>query len=345
MRNRFFTPKKKFKIKDFISSLGGEVIQGNAELIVDDVKPLDQAEENHLSFLTNRKYFQQFLSSNAGACIIDNNAVEGAPTNMTLILAANPYAYYARVMEMLYPRTLPSASIGKIADIDKSASIGDNTVIENFVTIKQDVVIGKNCHIMAGSYIGANVQIGDNVTIYPNVVIECTVIGENVTVKSGAQIGQEGFGFATDVGKHIKIRHVGQVIIGNNVEIGSGTTIDRGSQGDTIIGDGVMIDNLVQIGHNVIIGAGSVIVSQVGIAGSTELGKYCVAGGQVGFAGHLKIADRTTFLGATKVAQSIEEPGKFFAGCPAMDAREWQRLTIMNKQLVKQRRRNAGSES
>jgi UDP-3-O-[3-hydroxymyristoyl] glucosamine N-acyltransferase len=340
MENRFFQPVKSLKIFEIISQIGGDLAQGSADLLIEDVRPLEKAQHNHISFLSNRKYYNDFLNSSAGACIVGPDSLVGAPSNMAIIVSANPYAYYARLMQIFYPIEIKEGKISPKASIGNDVSIGGSSVIDDFVTIGDGACIGNNCHIMAGCFIGRNVHIGDNVIIYPGNIIEYAIIGNNTVIKSGAKIGQEGFGFATENGKHIKIRHVGSVIIGNNVEIGSGTTIDRGSQGDTIIEDGVMIDNLVQIGHNVKIGMGSVIVAQVGIAGSTELGKYCVVGGQSGFAGHLKIADRTTFYGATKIAQNIEESGKFYAGSPAMNALDWKKLSILQQKTLKERNRD-----
>jgi UDP-3-O-[3-hydroxymyristoyl] glucosamine N-acyltransferase len=202
-------------------------------------------------------------------------------------------------------------------------------VIEDGVEIEEGSVIGSN------SYIGHNVKIGKGVRIDTNVTITNSIIGSSVVILPGARIGQDGFGFATHQGKHRKIFHTGRVIIEDDVEIGSNTTIDRGALKDTIIRKGARLDNLVQVAHNVNIGEGSILVSQVGVAGSTHVGKYCAFGGQAGFAGHLKIADGVRVGGQAGVQHDIDEPGATYFGTPASPIRDWQKQNLAIKKLVK----------
>jgi len=299
-----------------------------------NIAPIESAHIGDLTFLSNKKYTSVLASSLATACIIDSDYDGVVPNNMHLLRSKNAYYSYALALSLFYaPRV--SKDIGSA--IHPSARIGTNCQIGHYVVIEANVEIGNNVIIGAGTFIGQGVKIGDNVTIGPNVVIAYTIIGDDVVILPGAKIGQDGFGFATHKMKHYKIFHVGRVIIGNDVEIGANTTIDRGSLNDTVIGDGVRIDNLVQIGHNVSIDCGTIVVAQVGIAGSTTIGKYCALGGQVGISGHLKIADRVQIAGQGGVIQDITEPGLILGGTPAIPIRDWHRQSIMLKKMTSKR--------
>ena len=224
--------------------------------------------------------------------------------------------------------------VDKNSFIHENAKIGKNVTILDGVSIEDDVEIGDNSTIEQNTVIKHGVKIGKNAKIASNVSIRYSIIGDDVVILDGAKIGQDGFGFATEKGVHYRIFHFGKVIIGNDVEIGANTTIDRGSSSDTVIEDCCRIDNLVQIGHNVKIEKGSILVGQVGIAGSTRIGKYCVLGGQVGIAGHLSIADMTTIAAQSGIVKNVDTKGQVLGGMPAVPIKDWHKQSILLKNMV-----------
>jgi UDP-3-O-[3-hydroxymyristoyl] glucosamine N-acyltransferase len=335
----FFTNFGPFSLKE-IAKISESVLRFPAassrdqDFLINDVAPMDLAEEHVITFLANKKYLPLLAKTNASACFIEEKYVDKAPANMILLISGNPYKSYALTASAFYPTEKRKMFIGKNISIHSSSTIGVNHHIEPNVCIGANVVIGNNCYIGAGSVIADGVIIGDNCHISSCVTISHTIIGDDVLIHPGARIGQDGFGFASDRYGHYKIPQLGRVLIGNKVEIGANTCIDRGSGNDTIIEDGCMIDNLVQIGHNVKLGKNSVIVAQVGISGSTKLGDFVVVGGQVGISGHLnigtgaKIAARS---GVIKDVEAMEEQG----GYPAIPIMQWHRQTILLKKLAK----------
>jgi UDP-3-O-[3-hydroxymyristoyl] glucosamine N-acyltransferase len=307
---------------------------GSQDLLISSIAPLAEASADDLSFLSNQKYLDEFNKTNAGACIVPHGFQVQNNKKIVLLKSKNPYLAYSKAIDLFYrsnkdrePQIMPSAYISKTAKIGKSCYIGHNVVIED------DAVIGDNCIIESGSVVEHGVTIGARAKIGQNVIISYSVIGDDCLILSGAKIGQDGFGFASDKGVHYKIFHTGRVIIGNNVEIGANTTIDRGSMSDTVIEDLCRIDNLVQIAHNVKIGKGSVIAAQVGIAGSTGIGSHCVIGGQVGFAGHLKIGDQVQIAGGSGVGADVPDKS-IIGGYPAVKIKDWHRQTIAMKSLI-----------
>ncbi|HNS44975.1 MAG TPA: UDP-3-O-(3-hydroxymyristoyl)glucosamine N-acyltransferase, partial [Alphaproteobacteria bacterium] len=261
----------------------------DGDYLVEDVAALDVAGERHLSFLDNPKYRDQFTASKAGACIVHPDIAEHAPSGVRLLLSKSPYKSYALAAQAFYPEERPSPSISKSAVVHSEAKIGQNVHIADFVTIGAGVEIGDGVWIESHAAIGGGVVLGEGVRIGNHATISHAVIGKHTRIYPGVRIGQDGFGFAIDPSGFVKVPQLGRVVIGDHVEIGANTTIDRGASGDTVIGSGTWIDNLVQIGHNVKIGRGCILVSQVGVAGSSELGDFVVLAGQVGVAGHLKI--------------------------------------------------------
>jgi UDP-3-O-[3-hydroxymyristoyl] glucosamine N-acyltransferase len=320
-----------------IARLAGCTINraGNAEKIK-GVAPIDSAAADELTFLSNPKYADSLAASGAGACILSEDNIAKAPENMALLVSKNPYASYAKIATVFYPDDKKSGQISPQAFIDSSAKIGENCTIEPGAYIAANVVIGNNSYIASGAYINKAVQIGQNSSISHNVTLSHTIIGNNVLLHPGVRIGQDGFGFATENGVHIKVPQLGRVIVEDHVEIGANTCIDRGAGPDTIIGQGTKIDNLVQIGHNVKTGRGCVIVSQVGISGSTKLGDYVVLGGQVGVAGHLEIGSMANVAAQSGIAQSIK-PKEIVGGSPAVPIMQWHRQSIALKNLVKKK--------
>ena len=336
MHNRFFKNHGPFTVAQLIEFSGVDVFDHSYDqnLLIKDIKPLDKAGSGDLTFFSNSKYLNEFKNSNAAICIAHPDFKDMAPKSMLVLESKNPYASYATILKKFYPGENPKAQVASTAQIAKSAKIGDGCSIGDFVVIGEEVEIGDGTVIEPFSNICDKVKIGKRCKIESQVRIANSIIGDDVIIFTGVKIGQDGFGFATDRGKHIKVQHIGSVVIGNDVEIGACSTIDRGSLGDTIIADGCRIDNLVQIGHNVKLGRGCVIVSQVGIAGSTELGDYCVVGGQVGIAGHITIAPQTTILAKSGISNHIKETGTQYAGYPAIPVSQWRRQTVILRRMA-----------
>jgi UDP-3-O-[3-hydroxymyristoyl] glucosamine N-acyltransferase len=304
------------------------------DLFISSIRSLDQARSGDISFLSNKKYLNQLKETKASACIVDYNVSNDLEAKLVLLRTKNPYLAYAKLIDLFYKaKKSYQPLIMKSAYIASSAVVGSNSYIGHNVVIEENAKIGDDCIIEAGSFIDCGVIIGDRAKIYSNVSISYSIIGDDVVILPGARIGQDGFGFATEAGIHHKIFHTGRVIIGNNVEIGANTTIDRGSLNDTIIGDLCRIDNLVQIAHNVEIGKGSIIVAQVGISGSSKIGNYCALGGQVGVAGHIVIGDKTQVAAGSGVIQNIAQEA-IVGGTPTVPIRDWHRQAIIMKQLV-----------
>lgn len=341
--SRFFYNKGPISLKKIIDLTGASLLINNSNqediLMIDDVAPLETANTQNLSFLINAKYLSAFKASKAGFCFVQEKFAMHAPNSMITLIHKNPYKAYAMVASLFYPSAISNNSISSNAVISSSAKIGSNCQIGNFVTIEDEAVIGDNVIIDHNTVIKNNVRIGSNSKIASNVTISHAVIGENVIIHPGVRIGQDGFGFASDHTGHLKVPQLGIVKIGNYVEIGANTTIDRGSAQDTIIEDMCQIDNLVQLGHNVKLGKACVIVAQVGIAGSTKLGDFVVLGGQVGIAGHLNIGNQVQVAAQSGIAQNIEDK-QIMGGCPALPIRQWHKQNLYIQKLSKKSNNN-----
>lgn len=290
---------------------------------------LTEATQNEISFLENKKYVSDLKNTKAGAVFVTQENSADVPKTCVALICEEPYIALAKASKLFAPN---------VVEIDgEKPIIGGKTKVMPNVYIGKDSIIGSECTIMAGAFIGDNVKIGNNTIIYPNVTVyrDC-VIGDDCIIHSGVVIGSDGFGFAnTKDGKYIKIYQNGNAIIGNDVEIGANTTIDRGVFKSTIIEDGVRIDNLVHIGHNCTIGKGSIIVAQVGLAGSTLLHPYVVMGGQSATAGHLEIAAFSKFAARSGITKSITTPKQSWAGFPLFEHRKWLKLQAKISSLVK----------
>jgi UDP-3-O-[3-hydroxymyristoyl] glucosamine N-acyltransferase len=318
-------------LADIAAQLGGRVL-GDGSVRVAQVATLEKARPQHIGFLANSKYRSQLAATKAGAVILGE--ADADATALPRIVADNPYAYFARVSALLNPLpeaepgVHPAAVIGKGAQIDPTASIAAAAVIGDGAVIGAHSVIGEGCCI------GANVVIGKRARLYPRVTIYYgCVIGDDFIAQSGAVIGSDGFGFAMEEGRWIKIRQIGRVVIGNDVEVGANTTIDRGALDDTVIEDGVKLDNQIQVAHNVRIGAYTAIAGCVGIAGSATIGRYCRIGGSAGILGHLQIADHVEIASFTLIGKSITEPGSYAGIMPFSRNDDWRRNAVHMRHL------------
>ena len=335
---RFFRNAGPFSIGDISTHLGLDLPTGiDADRMFTDVMPLDSAGSEHVSFLDNRKYIPAFEHSKAGACIVSPDLADRAPDGMITLVTPTPYHVYARAAWLFYPTETPSEGIHASASVAKTAIIGVGSQIDAGAVICDGATIGDGCHIGPNCVIDVGVQIGSGTKINANATIANALVGENVIIHSGVRIGQDGFGFAMGPGGHEKVPQLGRVIIGDDVEIGANTTIDRGTGPDTEIGTGSKIDNLVQIGHNVKLGRHCVIVSQVGISGSTELGDFAVLAGQAGVAGHLKIGTGAQVAAQSGLMRDVE-PGQKVGGSPAKPVKQWLRETAALERLTKKKR-------
>lgn len=329
--------------------LNAQVI-GAPELTLNGVAPLDSARPDQLAFLSNPQYLQQAIDSSAGAIIIGPNDLKKLPDNQARnwLVAANPYACFARAAQLFFdiaqtqklrrPGRAASAQIAPTARVPASCYIGPFVSIADHVTLGERVVLEGHIHI------GEGVVIGDDTLVYPQVSIyHGSTIGARCIIHSGAVIGADGFGFAPDFGADggswLKIPQTGTVMIGEAVEIGANTTIDRGAMADTVIEQGCKLDNQIQIAHNVHIGAFTVIAGRAAIAGSTKIGRYCIIGGAANLAGHLTIADKVTISGGTSITKSIQQAGQFTSVFPFMPHHEWEKNAAVIRQLHKMRMR------
>jgi UDP-3-O-[3-hydroxymyristoyl] glucosamine N-acyltransferase len=323
-----------FTAKDVAFMLNGTV-EGDPLAVVDHLAKIEEGGPGSLSFLANPKYEQYLYTTDASVVIV--NAVQqlNSPVNATLIRVENAYASFSLLLEKYNTIKLNKSGIEQPSHVHPSAKIGKEPYIGAFSYISQDVVLGDNCKIYPGCYIADNVKLGDNVTLFPGVTIyfDC-IIGNNVVIHSGAVIGSDGFGFAPNAdGTFGKIAQIGNVVIEDNVEVGSNTTIDRATMGSTIIRKGVKIDNLVQIAHNVELGENTVIAAQTGIAGSTKLASNVMLGGQVGVVGHISIAKGTQVQAQSGVGRSINEEGQKWAGAPAINYAANMRANVVISRL------------
>jgi len=320
-----------YQLSEIVARFGGRVL-GDAGVRIAQIATLEHAKVGQISFLTNSKYRSQLAQTSASAVILSE--ADADATTLPRIISTNPYAYFAKVSALLHP--LPEAKAG----IHSHAVIGEGANIHSTASIAATAVVGKNAVVGSGSIIGEGCCIGENVTIgnhvrlYPRVVIyhDC-VIGDRLIAHAGVVIGADGFGIAMDEGQWVKIQQTGRVVIGNDVEIGANTTIDRGALDDTVIEDGVKLDNQIQVAHNVRIGAHTAIAGCVGIAGSTTIGQYCRIGGSAGILGHLQITDHVEIASFTLVGKSIREAGSYAGIFPFSRSDEWRKNAAQLRHL------------
>jgi UDP-3-O-[3-hydroxymyristoyl] glucosamine N-acyltransferase len=300
----------------------------------DDVASLSAAGSAEISFLENRKYLGALAATKAGACLVHPSLAARVPAGCHVLAVANPYLAYARLAAAFHPPQRGPAGVHPTAFVDPSAILGEGIAIGPHAVVMAGAKLGAGVEIGPGASVGANVELGDFAVVGANASISHAVVGPRTRLYPGVRIGQDGFGFATGPGGFVKVPQLGLVRIGADCEVGANSCIDRGSAGDTVIGDGTWIDNLVQIGHNVKTGRSCVIVAQVGISGSTELGDGVMAGGQAGLAGHLKVAAGAKIVAQSGVHRDIDV-GQTVGGTPAVPAEEWRRQSAALRRLAR----------
>lgn len=315
-------------VQELAEFLGGTVI-GNGDAVIEDVKGLAEAGRQDITFAVD-PYTQYLPQVHAGAVIVEKEVPAG---DNTLVVVENPRLAFSQLLVLFHPRQSVASGIHPTAIIDDSAVIGENTAVMAYAVIGKHVKIGDNCTIYPSVFIGDNVTIGNDTTIYPGAVIhENCVLGQRDVIRAHAVIGGEGFGFATENGKHTRIPQIGNVEIGDDVEIGACTCIDNATLGSTKVARGTKVDNLVHLGHNVEIGEDCFIIAQTGIAGSTKAGNHVIFAGQTGCTGHITIGDNAVFAGKTGITGNIKG-GQIYAGFPARPHMEWSRTQVYLKRL------------
>ena len=324
------------RLGDLVDSLGGELI-GDPQIGIQGIAPLDAAGPSHITFLSNPKLRSQAMATRAGALILSTaeheklNGFAGAR-----IISDNPYAYFARAAQFFVARDARPVvpGIHASASVDPTARVAASAVIAAMVVIEAGAVVGEHCIVGAGSYIGRGASLGAGTVFHPRVsfLADCH-IGERGIIQSGAVIGGDGFGFANDQGRWIKIPQTGGVRIGDDVEIGANTTIDRGALEPTIIEEGVKLDNQIQIAHNCVIGAHTAMAGCVGVAGSAKIGRHCTFGGAAMVLGHLTIADHVHVSSGSLVSRSIAEAGQYTGFYPLAKNADWEKTAAVVRQL------------
>jgi len=308
------------------------------DCVIDNVADINDAIEGQLAFIYNPKYIQDIKSSTASAFIIKEEWLESC--DRSALISQNPRLDFARAATLLNPVSVTNTGVADSAVIADDVQISSDVSIGHNVVIEQGVKLGKNVQIGACTVIANNVQLGDNTIIYANVSIgHGTCIGDNCTIFSGVVIGTDGFGYVKDGDSYLKVPQIGNVIIGNNVDIGANSTIDRGSLKDTVIHDGVKLDNQLQVAHNVVIGKNTVVSAYTGIAGSTIIGENCLIGGGVGIRDNIEIVDNVVITGRTFVSSSITEAGSYSSSVLVDETKNWKRNVLHFKNLSKMARR------
>ena len=324
-----------YRLQQLAEHIGG-TIRGNADVVVDIIAPFYKATSHQLTFISNVKFRELLPQSQAGILVVSEADVAFCAESSNLLIVPDPYVAYALLAQYMdstpkaAEQIAQSAVVSTKAKLGKNVSVGANAVIEDGAEIGDEAIIGAGCFIGKNAKIGAKTQLWANVTIYHEVQI-----GSGCLIQSSAVIGSDGFGYANDRGRWIKIPQTGTVIIGNNVEIGACTCIDRGALDATVIEDNVIIDNLCQIAHNVHIGTGTAVAGGVIMAGSLKVGRYCLIGGASVINGHMEICDKVTVTGMGMVMRPITEPGIYSSGIPLQPNKEWRKTAALTLDIDK----------
>lgn len=307
-------------------------LQGDPELTISSIAPLNCAQSGDLSFLANSAYRDHLKHTQASAVVVAPNALADCPC--AALIVDDPYAGWARALEILRPKPTVAPGVHPSAVIDKDATVAASAHVGALCHVAAGAHVGERTEIGPGSMIAENAEIGDDCCLVGQVWVgACCKIGNRVRLHPGVVVGADGFGIAMDAGRWRNVRQLGSVRIGDDCEVGANSTIDRGALGDTVLGDDVRIDNQVQIAHNVVVGDHSAIAGCVGIAGSTRIGRYCMIAGASGIAGHLEICDHVAISAMSTVLHSIDQPGTYGSGIPARPQRAWQRILVRLGQL------------
>ncbi len=306
-------------------------LQGE-DCLIDNVADINHAESGHLAFVYNPKYLDGIKTSGASAIILKEEWLQAC--DKPALISDNPRLAFARAAALLNPEKVVASGIAETAVIAADVEIPESASIGHHVVIESDVKLAENVQIGAGSIISHDVQIGEGTIIHANVTIaNKTIIGDNCTIFPGVVIGSDGFGYVRDGDHYVKVPQIGGVIIGNNVDIGANSTIDRGALLNTVIHDGVKLDNQIQVAHNVVIGKHTVISAYTGIAGSTKIGEYCLIGGGVGIRDNIEIADNVVITGRTFVSSSIKESGSYSSSVLVDTTSNWKKNVMRFKRL------------
>ena len=341
--SRFYKRKGPFTLAELAAYGQCEIARGDPSLVLRDVAPLDEAESSSIGVFNKTKYLESLINTKASACIVSSELMDKVPENIAVLLAKYPAKAYALIASSFYPPERPKGSIHSTAVISPSAKLGEGVVIGPMAVIGENVELKDNVEIGSLSVLGESVVIGEATRIGPHVTISHAIVGKNVHIKPGARIGQSGFGFFMDDGGAagpVPVPQLGRVIIHDHVEVGSNTTIDRGSGADTVIGLGTRIDNLVQVAHNVHFGKGCVMVAQSGVAGSTKFGDYVAAGGQAGIIDHLNIGTGAKLAAQCGILRDVK-PGEVLCGSPAMPLKTHYRQVAVLKHLAEEDKKKA----
>jgi UDP-3-O-[3-hydroxymyristoyl] glucosamine N-acyltransferase len=313
--------------------INGTVV-GDRNIDIFNISKIEEGSKGSLTFLANPKYTEFIYTTKASAAIVSSDFEPTERIELTLIKVKDPYSSFTTILELFDKDLSKRKGISQLTDVDKSSKISDSVFIGSFSSVGENSIIGEKCIIENQVFIGNNVEIGNGCLIYPGVkILDDTIIGQNCIIHSSTTIGSDGFGFApNDDGSYKKIPQTGNVVIGDNVEIGSNSTIDRATLGSTIISNGVKLDNQIQVAHNVEIGENTAIAAQSGVAGSTKIGKNCMIGGQVGIIGHIKIGDNVKIQAQAGVTSNIESNSRV-TGTPAISYMNYNKSYVHFKNL------------
>ena len=341
----FFERAAPVRIAALAEKVGAQLApRADPDLRIHDVKSLADAGDGDVTFLDNRKYLGQLAATRGSACLVAPAFADRMPAHVAALVMAQPYRGFALALQLFYPDAmLPKAAMADASDppIHPTARLEEDVRVEPGAVIGREAQIGRGTVIAAGALVGYRVSIGRGGYVGPGSSVMHALIGDRVILHAGVRVGQDGFGFAMAPKGHLKVPQIGRVIIQDDVEIGANSCIDRGALKDTVIGEGTKIDNLVQIGHNVVVGRHCVFAGQVGIAGSSEFEDFVVMGGQSGVIGHIKVGMGAQIGGASHAKEDVA-PGARMGGTPALPLTEWARQLALLKRLTQREGRSGG---